>query len=160
MIRFTVFGEAQPSGSKRPFMRPGMCFPVVVDANPKAKVWKESVAREAARTMNGAPLLEGPLVLDVTFYRVRPKGHFGKHGLLPSAPSHPTTKPDRTKLLRGLEDALTGIVWRDDAQVCGGECRKEFGERAMVEVQVQEIREAARTGCKPTLPDAAYRGSC
>ena len=37
--------------------------------------------------------------------------------LKPSAPKHPIVKPDTTKLMRALEDALTGICWRDDTQV-------------------------------------------
>ncbi|MBA7632259.1 hypothetical protein ES703_39802 [subsurface metagenome] len=66
-------------------------------------------------------LLLGPISLKLTFFMGRPKGHFrtGKHAgeLRPSAPEHPTSKPDLTKLTRAVEDALTGIIWKDDAQV-------------------------------------------
>jgi crossover junction endodeoxyribonuclease RusA len=51
----------------------------------------------------------------------RPKGHYGsgKNELTVknSAPKYPDKKPDCTKLLRALEDALTGILWIDDSQV-------------------------------------------
>jgi Holliday junction resolvase RusA-like endonuclease len=147
MIRFTVFGEAQPAGSKRAFMRPGMKFPVVVDDNPKSKDFKGSVAREAAKAMNGAALLDGPLFLEVTFYRVRPKGHCGKHGVRRSAPSHPDTKPDLLKVTRGVEDAMEGIVYRNDSQICGEALVKLFGEPARVEITVSSIQEA-RAGHK------------
>jgi Holliday junction resolvase RusA-like endonuclease len=168
MIRFTVYGEAQPAGSKRqmPVYRgkKGTRVPtgqtIVVDANPKAKIWKEQVAREAARAMNGARLLDGPVRLDVTFYRVRPKGQLRADGQpRPSAPTHPTSRPDRTKLLRGLEDAMTGIVWRDDSQVCSGETRKEFGESSRVEVVVSTMPELD-PALKPSAPLFAYLGSC
>ena len=147
-IGFSVYWEAQPAGSKRAFHKPGMRFPVVVDANPKARLWKECVARDAARAMQWAPLFEGPVRLDVVFYRMRPASHFGTGRnagkLKAGAPAYPTTKPDRTKLLRGLGDALKGIVWRDDAQVCAGEPRKEYGEPARVCVIVQELQSSAR----------------
>jgi Holliday junction resolvase RusA-like endonuclease len=139
MIRFTVYGTAQPAGSKRAFHRPGMRFPVVVDANPKAKGWKGSVSWEAARAMDGMPVLAGPLILEAVFYRVRPKGHFTPKGALrPSAPVCPTGKPDVLKLTRGLEDAMTGIVYRDDSQIVEHRrVRKEYGEPARVEVIVE-----------------------
>jgi Holliday junction resolvase RusA-like endonuclease len=138
-IQFTVFGAAQPAGSKRAFHRPGMKFPVIVDANPKAKLWKESVAREAARAMNGASLLDGPLILTAVFYRARPKSHFGKRGLRRSAPTYPTGRPDVLKLTRGLEDAMSKVVYRDDSQIVEHrEVRKQFGEPERVEVVVCE----------------------
>ena len=28
-----------------------------------------------------------------------------------------TTRPDTSKLVRGAEDALNGVIWKDDAQV-------------------------------------------
>jgi len=34
-----------------------------------------------------------------------------------SAPPYPDKKPDCTKLLRALEDSLTGIIWKDDCQI-------------------------------------------
>lgn len=153
MIRFTVYGEAKPAGSKRQvpvrrkvdgkWVHTGKML--VVDANPEAKVWKEEVRREAARAMQAAGftsgLLEGALNLSLAFYRVRPKSHFGKRGLLPSAPSRPITIPDTTKLVRGIEDALTGIVWRDDAQVCDQFARKRYGEPARVEISVTRMGE-------------------
>lgn len=148
-IRFVVYGEAQPAGSKRAFVPKGWTRPVVTDANPKAKIWKEQIAREAARALKGEMLPDGPVRLEVLFYRVRPKGHFTAQGVLRgSAPSHPTTKPDTTKLLRGIEDALTGIAWRDDAQVCEQLARKEFGEPARVEIRMEPMRPAVQTSAK------------
>jgi Holliday junction resolvase RusA-like endonuclease len=122
-----------------------MKFPVVVDANPKAKDWKRAVTGEAAKAMAGKPLLTGAVALQLVIYRPRPKGHFGTGRnagrLKDSAPPYPDTKPDLTKLLRGTEDALRGIVWRDDAQVCRQQNGKLFGEPARAEVCVGEMEE-------------------
>jgi len=143
-VQFTVYGEARPAGSKRAFFKAGMKRAIVIEDDRKSAGWRENVAREAAKAMNGDPLLAGPLSLQVTFYRVRPVSHLKKSGgLTSSAPTYPETRPDTTKLIRSLEDALTGIVWRDDAQVCEQYARKEFGEPARVEVHVCGVRERA-----------------
>lgn len=86
--------------------------------------------------MNGAGLLDGPLVLVVQFYVPRPKSHYGARGLRPSAPDYPAVRPDVTKLLRAVEDACTGVVWRDDAQVVEQHAGKSYGEPARAYVTV------------------------
>ena len=90
--------------------------------------------------MKGVALLpDSPLNLEVDFYVPRPKGHFGKRGLRLSAPAFPTVKPDATKLLRAVEDALTGIVWRDDAQVVEQHVSKLYGEPARAEIRIYKL---------------------
>jgi Holliday junction resolvase RusA-like endonuclease len=94
--------------------------------------------------MDGRELLEGPLVLEFVFFRPRPAAHFGRRGLRPSAPEFPTTRPDVLKLARAVKDALTGVVWRDDAQVVDERLAKRFEEPARVEVRVRRALEGAR----------------
>ncbi len=48
-------------------------------------------------------------------------------------------KPDATKLVRALEDALTRIVWKDDAQVVTQVVHKRFGEPERAEVYVDSF---------------------
>jgi Holliday junction resolvase RusA-like endonuclease len=90
-------------------------------------------------------LLEGALLLEATFYRPRPASHFGSGrnaGVLKaSAPPFPTVRPDTTKLLRAIEDALKGIWYRDDAQIVDQAVRKRWGTTARVEMRVQVIEE-------------------
>lgn len=144
-IAFTVPGEAQPAGSKRgfPFNRAnGSTGVAISDANPKSKSWQHAV-RTAAEEAYQGPLLEGPIRLTVQFFRVRPKGHFGSgknaNVLKPSAPAWPTSKPDTSKLLRGLEDALTSTIWRDDAQIVEQTASKHYGERPCVVVSIEAM---------------------
>jgi Holliday junction resolvase RusA-like endonuclease len=145
-LSFEVFGKPQPAGSKRAFAtKTGRI--VVTDDNPRSKPWQVVVADaalEAMLTDKGVmPLLEGPLGLAVVFNITRPKGHFGTGrnagALKDSAPYWPTVKPDATKLLRGLEDALTGVVWRDDAQVVEQAVTKRYAEREGAQVIVWEL---------------------
>jgi Holliday junction resolvase RusA-like endonuclease len=139
---FVVYGEAQPAGSKRAFMRPGAKFPVVVDANPKAGEWKQFVQLAVGQQWDSRPPLEGPLFLAVYFYRPRPAGHYGSgrnaDKIKDSAPIAPITRPDTTKLLRGVEDALTGIIWKDDAQVVAQVAVKLYGP-AHVVIRIEEF---------------------
>jgi crossover junction endodeoxyribonuclease RusA len=74
--------------------------------------------------------MTGPILLEIGFRLPRPKGHYGVKGLRPSAPPYPVTKPDLTKLLRALEDALKGLAWRDDSQVVAQRITKDYTDGA------------------------------
>lgn len=141
-VAFTVCGVAAPAGSKRALPaggRPG-ARPIIVDDSKRSRPWKRDVAKTAAAAMSGRQLLLGALELHVVIYMPRPKGHFGTGrnagAVKTSAPGWPTVKPDVTKLLRAIEDACTGIVWRDDAQVVVQRAEKRYGEPARAVVAV------------------------
>lgn len=55
-------------------------------------------------------LIDEPVVLTAKFYFKRPKRRI-IHGNIK------TTKPDLDNLIKGVQDALNGHVWRDDALV-------------------------------------------
>lgn len=139
-IRFFVPGRAAPAGSKKAFYIKSLGRAVITDANAKAAPWRQTVKVFAFQAYQG-PLLTGPLVLDVTFLVARPKGHYGtgKNAgrIKGTAPIAPTSKPDATKLLRGTEDALTGILWGDDAQIVDQHARKRYSDHpgAIIEVR-------------------------
>lgn len=134
-VTFTVYGVAQPAGSKTAGRtKDGRTF--VRDSAKRGQPWRRQVAQVAGEAVNGGGLLEGPLELSVIFTMPRPKSHYGAHGLRPSAPAYPTTRPDATKLLRAVEDACTGIIWRDDAQVVAQHAYKVYGEPACAQVRV------------------------
>jgi Holliday junction resolvase RusA-like endonuclease len=141
-LTFTAYGRPQPAGSKRAFplrRKDGSIGVSVSDANPKAKDWQFDVQGAALRElvvlgMDGhMPVFNCPVVLDLRFYLARPKGHMGTgrnaEQVKASAPAYPVTKPDTTKLVRGVEDALTGILWRDDAQIVDQHAAKFYTTR-------------------------------
>jgi Holliday junction resolvase RusA-like endonuclease len=144
-VAFTVIGHPQPAGSKRALPRAGGGAPVVVDANPNAKGWKQEVALVAMQAMidGDIRIFEGPVGLAVLFTLARPKGHYGtgiNTGLVrPKSPQYPVVKPDATKLLRGVEDAMTTIVWRDDSQVVEQTVLKRYGTPEGAEVIAWEM---------------------
>jgi Holliday junction resolvase RusA-like endonuclease len=86
---------------------------------------------DRATSFGGTPWA-APIYLEAEFRFIRPKHHYKggnrergtlKHG----APAFPIGRPDRGKLLRCIEDALTGIVYVDDAQVVKGDVSKVYG---------------------------------
>ena len=141
-LSFTVLGKAAPAGSKRAFKHPSTGRVMVVDANRNAAPWKQQVAGTARDYYDG-PLLDGPLRLAVTFFSPRPKSHYGqgrnRNTVKPAAPDYPTGRPDCTKLLRGVEDALTGVVWKDDAQIVAQHAFKLYGEPERTLIRIQTM---------------------
>ena len=139
----TVYGTPAPAGSKRAFnwrAKDGRSGTSIVDANAKAKPWKKEIAQAAGDLRNGAPVLEGPLAARFTFFAKRPKGHYGtgknSGTLKASAPAYPIGKPDALKLTRGVEDALSGVVYRDDGQIVTEVLKKRYGTPERVEVEI------------------------
>lgn len=115
----------------------------VVDDARRNKPWRErvaAVAMLAAGDFRAFPR-DGALSVSMTFYMQRPKSHYftsakRRGQLKPNAPIFPTGKPDVLKLARSTEDALTGIVWRDDCQTVSLQLAKEYGERPGVHINV------------------------
>lgn len=135
--QLVVYGKPEPGGSKR-HVGGGR----IIDANPNVAGWKHLVGYEALAQRNGRPMLEGPLKLTLLFFVRRPKSHYGSNGLLPSAPTFPTTRPDVTKLTRAVEDAMTGVLYHDDAQIVQQAVKRRYAQRdqpACAHIQVETL---------------------
>ena len=112
-IDFTVTGDPVPQGSVKAFIPKGWTRAVVTSTSgPKLKSWRHDVAAVAmccaAQSRWSA---DGPMRVVVTFGLARPLSVSAKKR------PHPTVRPDLDKLCRALLDALTGVLWNDDAQV-------------------------------------------
>lgn len=121
-----VPGEPAPGGSKKGFYNKNLKRVLMVPDCPRTKPWMNIVAAYARRAYPNKPL-EGPIRVSYLFQFIRPEGHYGSgrncRKLKPSARQHMTVKPDLTKIERSTEDALTGIIWKDDSQVVS--CTKD-----------------------------------
>jgi Holliday junction resolvase RusA-like endonuclease len=121
MIEFFVPGVPVPKGSAKAFVVKGRAI-VTQDNGAKQKPWASSISYTAMQSMRFEKPVQGPVSISLTFYMPRPKGHYGsgKNSALvkDSAPQHHVSKPDLDKLVRCVKDALTGVVWNDDSQVC------------------------------------------
>lgn len=141
-LRFTVYGEAKSAGSKSAFYNKKTGKTIVTETVKGSKAWQQEVKSVAFEAHVG-PLLDGPLAVVFTFYRVRPRSHYGtgrnSGTLKPSAPAYPATRPDLLKTARGVEDAMSGIVWTDDARIVEEVLHKRWGEPARVEIEVRQL---------------------
>jgi crossover junction endodeoxyribonuclease RusA len=130
MISFFVPGTPAPGGSKRAFFNRKTGKAMVVDACAQNKPWRSDVKAFAQEAHKNGPPLQGALKLSIVFFMARPKGHFGtgrnSDKLKDSAPQYPTGKPDSTKLTRSCEDALNGVLWKDDSQIVTQSISKRY----------------------------------
>ena len=129
MISFSVAGIPKPQGSKHAFHHAKTGRVMMVESCAALKDWRASVAYHAASQYTGTPV-KAPLSLTVTFFLPRPHNHYGTgrnaSTVKKQAPVCPTKKSggDLDKLVRGICDALTGIIWEDDSQVVSIVARK------------------------------------
>lgn len=140
MISFTVYGKPQSRGSKRPLGGRGK----LIDSNPKSIEWMRQISQVAGDKFAGADLLADPIRIHVKLFFARPKSHFGtgknSGKLKDSAPKHHTQIPDQSKCLRAVEDALTGVVYGDDRQICYATVEKSWTlGQARAEISVERI---------------------
>lgn len=143
MISFTVEGIPQPRGSKTAMNNRATGRAMLVDSNAKSGPWMDAIAHRAALAMDGRPLLDGPLEVVAEFVFPRPKCHYktGKqsHVLRDDAPLYHAKKPDADKLERGLGDGMTGVVFKDDAQIASWRVAKMYGNSAFCSITVQKL---------------------
>ncbi len=133
-ISFYVRGKPAPGGSKKAFRSATTKKIIVMDAAKGNRAWRNAVQMAARQAMkkpfeyaSHCPLAGIPVSLHVNFYLPRPKSHHRANGnLKASSPLHHIIRPDATKLLRSTEDALTGILWRDDAQIVFQKISKKY----------------------------------
>jgi Holliday junction resolvase RusA-like endonuclease len=124
MIFLQIYGTPAPQGSKRHVGGGRM-----IEASKKVKPWRDAIVEQAIREGVSGTQLDGPLVLRVSFYLLRPKGHSGVHGLLAKAPRWPFRVPDLDKLVRSTGDGLTqaGVI-ADDARIVVIHARKVYAD--------------------------------
>jgi Holliday junction resolvase RusA-like endonuclease len=114
-LQFTVVGVAEQAGSKRAFMPKGWKRPILTDGNPRLKSWQQLVAEAAHVAIMQLPSAERAMILGgvrlmIVFYLPRPVS------LSYKVTAH-TKKPDIDKCVRAIQDALSRVVFTDDAQV-------------------------------------------
>lgn len=142
-LSFTVFGcpIAQPRVKAQAVMsKAGRMFAHVYEAGKKdspARQWKSDVKQAALLVLDGFELQGGPIRIDINVYFPRPKRLMRAKD--PDFAIWHTSKPDRDNVDKGILDALKGIIFIDDAQVCMGEIKKfyhEKGGRPRAEIKI------------------------
>ena len=111
LILFDVIGRPAPQGSKNQFGAESSQF---------VKPWRVDVRHAAIDAMPADWPTDRAVAVDITFKFVQPKSHFTSKGKPSSSwTKYPIgrNKGDIDKLCRSTLDALTGVLFDDDAQV-------------------------------------------
>lgn len=135
-VRFTVYGEPAPQGSKTRNRWGG-----VREDNPRTQPWRQEIAGKAIEAMGGRPPLTGPVEFRAEFTFPRLVSHYGTGRnagrVKDNAPVWKPTAPDLDKVIRACCDALAGIAFLNDAQVVALTATKTYGTRAYADITVR-----------------------
>lgn len=99
--------------------------------------WKLQLQVLARQAYQGDPLGKVPVSLSVKFLMPRPGSLKG------SDRAWHLVRPDTDNLVKAAKDALTGIIWVDDAVVCRELISKEYaapGENPGAQVMIEVIQ--------------------
>ncbi len=137
---FTVLGAPTAQGRPR-FARMGK---LVRAYDPKES--RENKGNIRAQVVAQHPIMiarDVPVLCHVQAYMPRPAGHFGtgKNAgkLKDGAPFWHTSRPDADNILKAIKDALTGVCWHDDSQVCDVRLLKLYGDVPKMIITVREL---------------------
>ena len=136
-VSFFVAGTPMPKGSNTRMPNGAMLPAGTTASRARMNVWRENVRMDAINAMAGHRPFVGPIRLSVEFALLPPRSmRVRDWGWLPH-----TKRPDVDKLFRMLSDALTGVVWFDDSQVCFSAVNKVYAwdGRSGAHVDVTEI---------------------
>ena len=92
----------------------------------------------AAEAMAGRPPFSGPVAMTITAVWAWPKSLNPRKRSALGA-NYRTARPDSDTVAKLICDAINGIVFLDDAQVCDLRVRKLFGESSFVRVQIETL---------------------
>ena len=87
--------------------------------------WRTLIGFSAKQA--GCTPVDGPIIISMRFRLKRPKT---------VKRERPTVPPDLDKLVRGVNDALTGIAFIDDSQIVSITTTKEYSDIPGVDITV------------------------
>jgi Holliday junction resolvase RusA-like endonuclease len=137
-LAFTIYMKPEPQGSSKAFVIPGTNRASVTSANVKIKPFRSEITRMAMHTLAGMGLAE-PMLGKHVAARVLVTFNFLKPDSCPRSRVFPVVKPDIDKLTRAILDGLTGVAFKDDAQVVASSQLKLYANKESVDVVVEEI---------------------
>lgn len=143
VFKFRVDGEAVPQGSMVPFIGKYDGKARLKPSNEKAlEAWRKYVAEVATyrRPHWLGELWDGPIGVSYLFVRQRGDDYLADGVTLKKGARRlPDTAPDSDKLERAINDALTDVLFTNDARITDWAGRKRFappGGAAYVDLDV------------------------
>lgn len=138
MISFTIPGRVRGKG--RPRFARGATF-VRAYTDVKTKSDEAMVKHFASMAMQGRAPLTGPLGLEVVITLNTPPS-WSKRKRAEAA--FVTGKPDLDNVVKLLGDAMNGIVWGDDSQLCDVRVRRVYNDASQENVSIRVTEWIAR----------------
>ena len=134
MIKLTIYGE--PIAQGRPRFSTVHGRAMAYDPL-KSKRYKRDIAIAVKEQYKGPPL-DGPIELTLRVYRSIPKSLTKAQRLAAlSGLLRPAKKPDGSNYQKGIEDALNGLLWRDDGQIVKATVEKWYSDNPRIEIEVR-----------------------
>jgi Holliday junction resolvase RusA-like endonuclease len=107
--------------------------------DPETERYEGDLRQVATLYMRGRKPAYGPLALLVHAFRAVPASWKAKDKEAALAGAiMPTSKPDWDNYGK-IVDALNGVLWRDDAQICDGRVIKVYAHRPALRIEVREF---------------------
>jgi Holliday junction resolvase RusA-like endonuclease len=145
-ITFTVFDKPQPQGSVKGFVIPGKggAKPraILTSDNAKMKPYRQQISWAALDACFKAGV-SGIFADKHVAVGVEFKFYFAKPKSISKKRTHIVVRPDIDKTCRSTIDAMTGIVFADDAQIVELKASKYYGTPERAEVVVSLIEDDA-----------------
>jgi Holliday junction resolvase RusA-like endonuclease len=136
IISFCAYCTPEPQGSMRAFIPKGHTRPIITSDNKDLKSYRQEVAKAALAERNKIGIYgiifgkHVPVAATFEFYFAKPESVSKKR-------TENVVRPDVSKLIRATEDALTGIIYLDDAQIIEEHAFKFYGLPERVEIKIE-----------------------
>ena len=105
---------------------------------PKTVAYEAEVAHCAARAMDGADPLDGPVAVEIEAIHGIPQS-WSKKKQAAAVGGPVTAKPDIDNLIKSVADGANGVAWVDDKQIAKITARKIYGTEPGVRVRVSAM---------------------
>ncbi len=134
-ISFTAFCTPEPQGSMKAFIPKGWSRAIITSDNKDLKSYRQEVAKASLVERNKIGFNDvlfakhSPVSILLKFFFLKPESVSKRR-------TQHVVRPDLSKLIRATEDALTGIIYTDDAQIVSIKAEKFYGLPERVEVTV------------------------
>lgn len=131
-ISFVAYLKAAPQGSKRHVGKG-----IMIESSKEVGPYRHNLAIIAKKAVDEAStsdlysLFNLGIGLTLDFYFLKPKSAKNR--------KYPSVKPDLDKLIRSTCDALTGILYKDDSQICEISARKHYCTTERVEISCYSL---------------------
>ena len=139
-VELTIFSEPVAQGRPR-FSNHGK-FVRAYDPK-KSRDYKQllrSMAQEVFKERPDFTPFDAALMLRVSVYRSIPKSFSKKkHEEALCGKIRPVTKPDASNYIKGIEDGLNGVLWKDDSCIVSETCNKFYSDRPRIELAVWSL---------------------